>query len=599
MLGVKEIKNIIVSTMFASTFLLCENSFANVTQEDKESSEKSSVSAPISNISIDTYLLSQQAKRDLNYSEAISYLYAALQEDPNNNNLKEELFSLLSYEGRIDEAYKFSDVDDSEKKNNLLHILVSYAFELKNNHYKKALKYIDLLEKDDNVKMLAPMFRCWVYIAMGKEGTAIDELEKLSNEKAFYHFNRAMMFDYLKKIDEADEEFKDLLDLPSGLTLRVAQVYGNFLIRRNKMSVFDSMLEAYRRLDTSYAMKDELFFTRGNKIESGRVDPIIKDPKAGVSDVFFGLAGSFKARDQEDLSIFFIRLSLYLDNKLSLAKFLLAELHEKKGRFDKAIEIYKSETEKSDIYLASRMKLANIYLKMKNYAEAENVLLDLVKKKQDSAYIWSDLGATYVSKEDYDKAVDAYSNAIKYMPNEKVSKYLLYYYRGIAYDKKGQWELAEADFKKAISIFDKDSFLLNYLGYSWLEKKINIAKANELLDKAIRLEPNNYSIIDSVGFGAYLQHNYEKALIMLEKATALGAGSGVVNAHLGDVYWKVGRKREAQYQWRKALDVNDDFPNGEKEKVQRKLEIGLDEFEKEVELKANSNKKKVKNNRKI
>ncbi len=115
--------------------------------------------------------------------------------------------------------------------------------------------------------------------------------------------------------------------------------------------------------------------------------------------------------------------------------------------------------------------------------------------------------------------------------------------------------------------------MLNYLGYSWLDQNINIPEAFDLIKKAVRLKPNDGYIIDSLGWGYYIQKDYEQALKHLEKAVELRPEDPTLNDHLGDVYWRLGRKLEAQFQWTQALTLS---PEPEDEaKIKKKLETGL------------------------
>ena len=122
----------------------------------------------------------------------------------------------------------------------------------------------------------------------------------------------------------------------------------------------------------------------------------------------------------------------------------------------------------------------------------------------------------------------------------------------------------------------EEPLVLNYLGYSWLERGKNIPEASEMLERAAKLAPNDGYIADSLGWSHYLRKQYGKASKILENAVSLEPGSATINDHLGDAYWHTGRKREARYQWKKALAVNDDLPPADKKRVSEKLEKGLD-----------------------
>ena len=98
-------------------------------------------------------------------------------------------------------------------------------------------------------------------------------------------------------------------------------------------------------------------------------------------------------------------------------------------------------------------------------------------------------------------------------------------------------------------------------------------------------------IVDSLGWAYYLLKDYPKSVIVLENAVALDPGSAVINDHLGDAYWRVGRKREARFQWAKALGLKDDFPDNDRKRVEMKLEKGLDSVGDKVVLPDQKNSK--------
>ena len=74
-----------------------------------------------------------------------------------------------------------------------------------------------------------------------------------------------------------------------------------------------------------------------------------------------------------------------------------------------------------------------------------------------------------------------------------------------------------------------------------------------MISLAAEKEPDSYHIIDSLGWAYYQSKDFENALLHLERAMDLESTDPIVNDHLGDVLWMLGRKREAQFQWKKSL----------------------------------------------
>jgi Flp pilus assembly protein TadD len=94
--------------------------------------------------------------------------------------------------------------------------------------------------------------------------------------------------------------------------------------------------------------------------------------------------------------------------------------------------------------------------------------------------------------------------------------------------------------------------VLNYLGYAQVERGENLVSARVLIEKAARLQPDDASITDSLGWAWFRAGDTTRALPLLERAAQARPGSAVVNEHLGDAYWAVGRRYEARYAWRAA-----------------------------------------------
>ncbi len=95
--------------------------------------------------------------------------------------------------------------------------------------------------------------------------------------------------------------------------------------------------------------------------------------------------------------------------------------------------------------------------------------------------------------------------------------------------------------------------MLNYLGYAWTEQGRNLDRAPQMIERAVELRPNEGSFMDSLGWVLLQQGDEAGALKNLERAVELQPEDATVNGHLGDALAAVGRWREAEFQWRRAL----------------------------------------------
>jgi Flp pilus assembly protein TadD len=172
------------------------------------------------------------------------------------------------------------------------------------------------------------------------------------------------------------------------------------------------------------------------------------------------------------------------------------------------------------------------------------------------------------------EAAKTYSTVLDAAPFNARGDWLVWYFRGISYERSKQWPLAEADFKKALTLNPDQPLVMNYLGYSWVDQNTNLDAAFTMLRKAVDLRPKDGYVIDSLGWAYYRLGNYDEALRQLERAIAFKPGDSTINDHLGDIYWKLGRTLEAHFQWNHARDLKpepEDLPA-----ILNKIDNGLD-----------------------
>src|SRR5690606_9360934 len=121
--------------------------------------------------------------------------------------------------------------------------------------------------------------------------------------------------------------------------------------------------------------------------------------------------------------------------------------------------------------------------------EAIRRLNNIVATRPDDLDAVSVLGDILRYDEQYDKAIEAYTRAIEIAGGEAPADWRFYYVRGIAYERNKRWELAEADFLKALELNPDQPQVLNYLGYSWVDMGMNLERALDMIEKAVEAQP--------------------------------------------------------------------------------------------------------------
>jgi tetratricopeptide (TPR) repeat protein len=200
-------------------------------------------------------------------------------------------------------------------------------------------------------------------------------------------------------------------------------------------------------------------------------------------------------------------------------------------------------------------------------------LKKLVAADPEDAEGWTALGDTYRAGEKYADAVSAYDRAIAVLGTPRRRDWTLFYARAMAEQKLGRLDESEADIQAGLKLSPDQPELLNYLGYSWVDRGRRIPEALTMLEKARTLRPYDGYIVDSVGWAYYKLGRYQDAARTLEAAVLLVPGDPTINDHFGDALWRAGRRLEARFQWNHALTFSDD--ETDKAAIERKLKSGL------------------------
>ena len=148
------------------------------------------------------------------------------------------------------------------------------------------------------------------------------------------------------------------------------------------------------------------------------------------------------------------------------------------------------------------------------------------------------------------------------------------YRRGGSQERLKNFKEADKDLLLSLELLPDQPYVLNYLAYSWLERKIKINKSMEMLMNAYQQRRDDPYIIDSVGWAYYLTDDYLSAEKYLKNALLIMPDDPIVNDHYGDVLWKLNMKLQASYYWKAAL-LSNEAEESLKDKINMKLLFGL------------------------
>jgi len=302
----------------------------------------------------------------------------------------------------------------------------------------------------------------------------------------------------------------------------------------------------------------------------------VTSAKDGAAEVFLTLATALSREEADVFALLYARLAQHVRPDYVDALLLSADILDLQQQFDLAIADFDRVPESSGVYRDAEIGRAGALSASGDVGGAVDALTSLSESYPDDAFIHVSLGDTYRSEERYMDAVESYTKAISLVPEEQASDWRNYYVRGISHERLDNWENAESDFRKALELRPGQALVLNYLGYSLVEKNMKIDEARAMIEEAVAGDPDNGYITDSLGWVLYKIGEYEAAVPHMERAVELLPSDPVINDHLGDVLWKVGRRNEALFQWKRALSFDAPSDEADADRIRRKIEVGLD-----------------------
>jgi tetratricopeptide (TPR) repeat protein len=354
------------------------------------------------------------------------------------------------------------------------------------------------------------------------------------------------------------------------VAVRNVEAYGRYLSRN---ATKDEALKVYAEFEKAVpnhpVVEEEV-----KQINAGEKLPLLVDsPQAGAAEALYGLGSSIGRRGGEDLALVYLHLALYLEPNHQMAMLSLADLYEALKKPDLAIKIYDKIPQSSTLHRNAEIQIASNLDALERTDEAKKRLEKLlVDHPNDNEAILA-LANILRSRKEFGECADSYSKALANIPTPEKPNWVIFYFRGICYERSKQWPRAEADLKKALELYPDQPLVLNYLGYSWVDQGTNLDEGMNMIRRAVEQRPDDGYIVDSLGWANFRIGNYDEAVKDLERAVELKPDDPTINDHLGDAYWRVGRVLEARFQWTHARDLKpepEDVP-----KIEAKLKSGL------------------------
>ena len=283
-------------------------------------------------------------------------------------------------------------------------------------------------------------------------------------------------------------------------------------------------------------------------------DQPVSTPQAGVAQ-WLGLLADGLARTpggSAKLPLLFARAAYWLNDQDLAVRAMLVEALDRNGQQRDAMALL--ETVRAPLPPVLAMRRAELMAdagdlpaaaKLAEAAAADNGARSMLVRLADIARRSSDPATAA-------RAYERLEGSLGNSAGDNMLRGTLLIARAELLLQADEWDAAAPLMEKAVALRPDDASILNFAGYSALERRKDVKQSLARIEAAWAQEPQNASIADSLGWAYFLTGRTDDAVKLLEKAQLGEPGNAVIVEHLGDAYWKAGQKFQARYNWRAA-----------------------------------------------
>ena len=485
--------------------------------------------------------------------------------------------------GKIEEAYIFIKKLDKSYQSLYPFNLILLVYDFKKERYSKLKNYISLPKQSLGDPLLLELYQnlgLWHDLS----NKNIEELnQKISkSNSSFKNVSLTqkilinLYLDNQKNIDFYFNEISNNKELG-----RYNYFYLSYYLEKNNKEKINDIINQNLKISSENLLFKQLFLdTRENKFY--KIDKFYKRKNInhGLAELFYLFANFYQNYEQVQISNFYLNLSEYLNPNFQSNKILKVEnliILNNLEQSEKELQVIE-KLGKEFYWYANLTRLR--FLPNINSERQINLLESFLKNNEffiSEKYF--ELANFVRANKNYTKSIELYEKSIASKKNTRDGDWIYYYNLAIGQERAGLWENAEKSFLQALKISPKQPEVLNYLAYSWLEKKINLDKAKEMLVEAVNISKGRGYILDSLGWAYFLLKDYDKAEEILQTAYEKEPSEAVIYDHYGDVLWTNGKEIQARYVWQNAIKLKN-IEQDLKESINKKIIFGLEDVDK-------------------
>ncbi len=424
-----------------------------------------------------------------------------------------------------------------------------------------------------------------IYLGSDRSDDAVEVAEWWADrDPASLHARVAMANAYqrLGRTGDAERALREALEQEPG-NLRLYEALARSLAKRGdraaEITLYEEILEQHPRHRTTLIALGEAYMAQSDLEGAIVVFEEIERyyPDDAHSIVRLGFL-KYEHRDFDEAALRFERV-LELNPTEHEIAFFLGIVRRRSGGGDGAIEAFARIPRDHDRYTDARMQIAAIRERQGDYAGAL-VEVEKVIAVEPSREIDLYEASLLAKSGDFDGAIERLESMLTGESGDDE----VFYNLGVIYGESKRIDEAVQYMQRALDENPDNASALNYVGYTWAEKGVNLDEAEAMILRAIELRPDDGYIADSLGWVYYMRARplvaggrdreakayIERAMKELKRAETLTGGDPVVSEHLGDTYLLLDEKQRALDKFEEALRLEPRF--GEQPDLLDKLE---------------------------
>ena len=513
---------------------------------------------------------------------AFKYLNKVQSLKNDHSNFNVQFIRTLILLEKFNQAFAFSkDVWLEDEYFFETDLLLGLEFFIKND-YLNAEKHFERLNKISRYNLLFEGFLGNILIAWIKasENNKEDSFKFLDKVPERYHNLKKIQNSFLQCYFDTSKTqiaFEQLMNNEDSDFSRYNFFFANYLLFKNKNIEAEKVINLSRKTHKSNLLikqTENFILTKNSKKIKNLFN--CKNPVDVIAEIFYVIANIYSTEKNYQLSNFYLKISFFLNNKFTPNKTLLAENFFYQQKYELSKKIYNSLKSIGPVYswyasINLAIILSDIENKEYSVFDLEDEFNLLLNPDLEHNY---ELANFFKDREYYQESIKYYSLALQNIKQNHFLFSRILDRRGTSYERLGDWDNAEKDLKESLRILPDQPHVLNYLGYSWIDRGINIDKALEMIIRANELKKNDGYITDSLGWAFYVKKNYLDAEKFLQRAVEILPLDPIINDHYADTLWMLNKHIQARYFWKHVLGL-DSVEQKLKDNVSKKLIFGI------------------------